>query len=307
MNETVRQELLELRADDLRVRAELERAGRLLRGYDQEMETVHRRNSARLRGIVAEHGWPTPLTVGTDGAEAVWLIVQHAIGEPDFQRRALPLFEQAALRGEIPGWQPAYLMDRIRMLEGWPQLYGTQMAPDADGRIVVWPIADTATLNERRRTVGLRPFEERRTEPAPDGPSPDEGRTRRAEMDAWARRAGWRRRILHLATETAWAKGIATNAYTADSLSTEGFIHCSEPQQVVWVANNRFSGRHDLLLLQIDIRKLTVEGRYENLQGGQELFPHIYGALNLDAVIGVTPFLPGADGAFDHNQLAAVY
>jgi uncharacterized protein (DUF952 family) len=306
MNDTLRQELLDLRADDLRVRAEIERAGRLFRGYDREMEAVHRRNSARLRAIVAEHGWPTPSMVGSDGAEAVWLIVQHAIGEPDFQRRALPLFEQSALRGEIPAWQPAYLTDRIRMFEGWPQVYGTQMAPDADGRIVVWPIADAATLNERRRMVGLRPFEERQTEPA-DGSSPDEGGTRRAEMDAWARRAGWRRRILHLATDNAWAKAIASNAYVAETLATEGFIHCSEPQQVVGVANSRFHGRQDLVLLQIDIRKLTVEGRYENLEGGQELFPHVYGAVNLDAVIGVTPFLPGADGAFDHNQLAAVY
>src|SRR5919106_6187492 len=102
MNESLRQELLELRAHDLRIRTEIERAGRLFRGYDPTMEAVHRRNSARLRAMVAEHGWPTPSTAGTDGAEAVWLIVQHAIGEPDFQRRALPLFEQSALRGEIP-------------------------------------------------------------------------------------------------------------------------------------------------------------------------------------------------------------
>ena len=304
--ESTRWELLEMRAEDMRVRAELERSGRLFRGYDPQMETVHRRNAARLRELIAAHGWPGRSIVGEDGAAAAWTIAQHAIGEPDFQRRVLPLLEQAAVRGEIPAWQPAYLIDRIRMFEGWPQLYGTQMAPDMDGNMAVWPIAQAATLDDRRRGVGLPAFDQRRVEPGSTEPA-QEGRTTRAQMDAWARSIGWRRRILHLATDRAWAAAIRNGFYAAPSLATEGFIHCSDPHQVVWVANSRFAGRTDLVALQIDARQLSVEGRYENLEGGHEYFPHIYGPINLDAVTRVDPFPARVDGTFDHDQLAALY
>jgi uncharacterized protein (DUF952 family) len=305
--DSVRRQLLEMRADDLRVRTELEHTGRLSHGYDPAMEAVHRRNAERLRDILAEHGWPGRAVAGDDGAAAAWLVAQHAIGEPDFQRRVLPLLEQAALRSDIPLWQPAYLIDRIRMFEGWPQVYGTQMAPDVNGEMVVWPIADGAALDERRRRIGLPAFEHRRIEPASNHQGSDERRTTRAEMDAWARRTGWRPRILHLAEDAAWARAVRDRFYTAASLAAEGFIHCSDPQQVIAVANARFQGREDLIILHIDATRLSAEGRYENLEGASELFPHIYGPINLDAVIRASPFPPRPDGSFDHDQLAAMY
>lgn len=306
VNDTLRRDLIGLKDEDLRVRALLEREGRLFRGYDPEMEAIHRHNAARLRGILAGHGWPARWLVGDDGVEAAWLIAQHAIAEPEFQRQCLRLVEEAASRGDVPRWQPAYLIDRIRMFEGWPQIYGTQMAPDAGGGMAVWPIAERDTLNERRRSVGLPAFEERRTAPVPDR-SPEDQRADRAAMDTWARKVGWRQRILHATTEAEWAAAELDGAYRPPSLATEGFIHCSEPQQVVAVANRLFRGRHDLVLLHIDITKLTVGGRYENLEGGAELYPHIYGALNSGSVIKVTPFRPGVVGDFDHDDLAAVY
>ena len=52
------------------------------------------------------------------------------------------------------------------------------------------------------------------------------------------------------------------------------------------------------MLLRIDSEKLNAEVRYENLEGGESLFPHIYGALNLSAVSGAVDFPPGADGRF---------
>ena len=102
-------------------------------------------------------------------------------------------------------------------------------------------------------------------------------------------------------------RAIRDGSYTADTLSSEGFIHCSDPQQVIGVANTRFHGRDDLILLHIAASKLFAEGRYETLEGGKELFPHIYGPINLDAVVRATPFPPRPDGSFDHDQLAAVY
>ena len=79
---------------------------------------------------------------------------------------------------------------------------------------------------------------------------------------------------------------------------TEGFIHCSDADQVIWVANQRFRGRQDLVLLHIDSRLLDAEVRYENLEGGQQQFPHVYGPIPLSAVVDAVPFKPGADGTF---------
>jgi len=79
----------------------------------------------------------------------------------------------------------------------------------------------------------------------------------------------------------------------------DGFIHCSTRDQVIKVANARFHGREGLLLLLIDTDRVEPAIVYENLEGGSELFPHIYGELNIEAVTGVAPFEPGSDGYFE--------
>ena len=105
-------------------------------------------------------------------------------------------------------------------------------------------------------------------------------------------------RLLHITTAPAWNAAQAQGAYLADSLAAEGFIHCSTPTQVVWVANMRFHGRTDLILLHIDPSKLDADVRYENLEGGEWLFPHVYGPIPVSAVVAVTAFRPSADGTF---------
>jgi uncharacterized protein (DUF952 family) len=79
--------------------------------------------------------------------------------------------------------------------------------------------------------------------------------------------------------------------YEADTLATEGFIHCSEPHQVVDTANVLFRGRPDLVLLVIDPTRLDAPLRYEASKRGT--FPHIYGPLNVSAVTAVLDFPPG--------------
>ena len=105
--------------------------------------------------------------------------------------------------------------------------------------------------------------------------------------------------LLHITTAAAWTRAQETGTFTADSLAAEGFIHCSEPQQVVRVANTRFRGRRDLVLLHVDPSRLDAVVRYENLEGGRELFPHVYGAIPIDAVVDVTFFGPSPDGTFE--------
>ena len=76
--------------------------------------------------------------------------------------------------------------------------------------------------------------------------------------------------------------------------------HCSNPQQVV--PNALFRGFHGLVLLHVEVERLSSPLVYENLEGGFELFPHVYGAIELEAVRTVTRFEPAADGRFDHHS-----
>ncbi len=107
--------------------------------------------------------------------------------------------------------------------------------------------------------------------------------------------------ILHIATRQAWQAAQIAGAYRGDTLDVQGFIHCSHPGQLIPVANARFSGRTDLLLLCIDEGKLAAELREEEGEPGR-LFPHIYGPLNLDAVVKAIEFPPNEDGTFTLPQ-----
>lgn len=104
--------------------------------------------------------------------------------------------------------------------------------------------------------------------------------------------------ILHIAPSTAWQRAQVLGVYRGDTLETEGFIHCSLPAQVMPVANARFKARAGLVLLCIDETKVAAEVRYEDCYETGQSFPHIYGPLNLDAIVNVVDFSPNADGTF---------
>ncbi|MGH9871655.1 MAG: DUF952 domain-containing protein [Pyrinomonadaceae bacterium] len=113
--------------------------------------------------------------------------------------------------------------------------------------------------------------------------------------------------IFHIAKCEAWASShVGTNGddqatsgfYRPEMFPVDGFVHCSTREQVVKVADIRFRGQPGLVLLCIDTDKITSEIRYENLEGGRELFPHIYGEISKNAVVQVADFEPGVDGYF---------
>jgi uncharacterized protein (DUF952 family) len=104
--------------------------------------------------------------------------------------------------------------------------------------------------------------------------------------------------VFHITTRKAWNSALAEGNYLTETFPLEGFIHCSTHDQVIQVANLRFRGQTGLVLLSIDTDKVKAEIVYENLEGGQQLFPHIYGELNIDAVVRVAEFEAGADGYF---------
>jgi uncharacterized protein (DUF952 family) len=93
--------------------------------------------------------------------------------------------------------------------------------------------------------------------------------------------------IYHITTKQEWAAALANNFYTAPSLQIEGFIHCSTKDQVAGVLERYYAGQNNLLKLVIDVHKLTNLLKYELAPSVHELFPHVFGVINIDAVIDV--------------------
>ena len=106
--------------------------------------------------------------------------------------------------------------------------------------------------------------------------------------------------IYHLTTATDWEHGRAAGEYTTSTrgktLAEQGFIHASTAGQVAPVANSFYRGAPGLLVLVIDTERLTSPLKWDDVPGWDEPFPHIYGPLNPDAVVGTVPLDPGPDG-----------
>ncbi len=104
--------------------------------------------------------------------------------------------------------------------------------------------------------------------------------------------------IYHITSQAKLQPVLTGTDYTGDTLQTEGFIHCSTAGQVLEVANQRFKGQSGLVVMLIDTDQVKPEIRYENLEGGTRLFPHIYGPLNPEAIHKIVDLNPGQDGFF---------
>lgn len=197
MDAALRDELLAMEAEDIRVRAELLEAGGLGDGYNPRMREVHEQNAARLKEIIAAHGWPGRSLVGQDGSHAAWRIVQHAIGDPEFQRSCVPAIELAVTNGEAPLAQLAFLVDRVRYFEGKPQIYGTQFNWDENGELNPWQIENPEHVDERRLRAGLNSIADRtreiREQAARDGDTgPKDREEHKRKFEGWLRETGWR-------------------------------------------------------------------------------------------------------------------
>jgi uncharacterized protein (DUF952 family) len=110
--------------------------------------------------------------------------------------------------------------------------------------------------------------------------------------------------ILHITPRSQWESAKVLGSYRSDTLDTEGFIHCSRVGQVVGVANRFYTGQKDLVLLVMDGDRLQSPLRDEAADGDE--FPHLYGALNLDAVVQVLDFEPTDHGFELPVELGAI-
>lgn len=154
----LRKELLERVERDQAIRNEMIRSG--VTHPDAKIEArmmeIDSANTARMKEIVKQYGWPGPELVGVDGTEAAFLLVQHA--EHEFQKQMLPLVEKAYREKKLQGQDYALLLDRVLVAEGKPQIYGTQAKRFdqwKDKEPVFDPIEDEANVDKRRAEVGL--------------------------------------------------------------------------------------------------------------------------------------------------------
>jgi len=154
LDTALRDELLRREAEDQRLQQAAINAGGSAEAW-QQTEPVADNNTAWLKQVLAEKGWPTISTVGRDGAAAAWLIVQHSDRDPAFQSDALALMAVAVENNEAEPGKFALLTDRVRVAQGKPQRYGTQFTQNAAGTFVMRPVEDLQGLDARRRKMGL--------------------------------------------------------------------------------------------------------------------------------------------------------
>jgi uncharacterized protein (DUF952 family) len=93
--------------------------------------------------------------------------------------------------------------------------------------------------------------------------------------------------IYHITTSSEWEEARKSGLYTSPSLNEEGFIHCSQPEQVAGVLQRYFAGKTNLVKLSIDTDKLSSRLIYEWSPSIADTFPHIYGPININAVVVV--------------------
>jgi uncharacterized protein (DUF952 family) len=105
--------------------------------------------------------------------------------------------------------------------------------------------------------------------------------------------------IYHITNPAAWKKGQEDGRYLPEGYEQDGFIHCSKREQIAGVGQRYYAGQTGLLILGINPDKLTSKLVFENTTGGEELFPHIYGPLNLDAVESTAEFGQKTNGTFE--------
>ena len=117
-----------------------------------EVAAVDRQNIARVDAIIAAHGWPGSALVGRAAVGAAWTVIQHA--DLETQKKYLGLMTKAVESGDLEPALYGTTIDRIRIREGKPQLYGTQFR-DVNGVKVPEPIEDEMNVDARRAKMGM--------------------------------------------------------------------------------------------------------------------------------------------------------
>jgi len=141
--------------------ADQQMRSRSLDNPDKWDEKIDRRNTAQLKKILKEIGWPSISKVGKIGSSYAWTLAQHADHDLRFQKKCLGLMKSES-KNEINKANIAFLEDRIAVSDGRPQVYGTQFYKDSNGQIQPRPILDLKNIERLRKVMGLETFDEYR-------------------------------------------------------------------------------------------------------------------------------------------------
>ena len=152
----IAEELIRRAEEDQNMRETVDKGG------DWDL-SIDERNTEYIKGVIAKIGYPTIPKVGRQASHMAWLIIQHAVHDPEFQVNCLTMLKNQE-QGEIQPSEIAYLEDRVRVRRDTPQLYGTQFYTNEDGVYDAYPIEDLEHVEERRLAFNMGSFEEYRKE-----------------------------------------------------------------------------------------------------------------------------------------------
>ncbi len=194
--QSIAEKIIDLKNADLALRSKLAKSGQLSGGYHEEMKALHNSNAKALDEIISAIGYPTLSKVGKEASEAAWLVIQHAIEQPQLMKKCLGLLQKATEANEADPKSLAYLSDRIAVFEEQPQLYGTQFDWDENGELSPNLYDDLNKVNERRQSVGLNTLQSQtllirqRAQEENQVPPKDLAQSR-LEVKEWKKMVGW--------------------------------------------------------------------------------------------------------------------
>ena len=140
----------------------------IIRGLDKvktkrlakELLVVDKAHTNKLKKIVKKYGWPGKSLVGRKASHGAWLLAQHADHDLRFQKKCLDLMKKSAKSDEVDKRDLAHLIDRVRVHEEKPQIYGTQFKTLKNGTVRSFPIYNRKDLDKRRKIMELPSFSE---------------------------------------------------------------------------------------------------------------------------------------------------
>lgn len=193
---SIAEKIIELKNADFILREKLLKSGKLSEGYDEEMKELHDKNAKILNDIIDTIGYPTIDKVGREASEAAYLVIQHAIGQPELMKKGVSLLKTAVSENKADAQNLAYLTDRIAVFEEKPQLYGTQFDWDENGNLSPNLYDNLTKVNERRKSLGLNTLEEqaeiiRKRAKNENQLPPKDFEKRKQEIKQWKKNVGW--------------------------------------------------------------------------------------------------------------------
>ncbi|MCK8060528.1 MULTISPECIES: hypothetical protein [unclassified Fusibacter] len=151
-------QLIKMEEADYELRQDIMNRGELFAGYHPEIRALHEKNAAFVMNYVKDNQWPDFAKLSEEAAEALFMVIIHAISMPDFMRGAWDFY--SLKKDPVTKSYAAHMADRIAFFERRPQLYGTQWDISLIGETVLWEVETPDLLDSRRKENGMAEFEE---------------------------------------------------------------------------------------------------------------------------------------------------